>query len=64
MEHSDWNTLGLVLVALINFYGAYMARKTEKNTNSMKDALVAATAKASRAEGVVEGEGGRGKAKK
>jgi len=31
-----------------------MARKTEKNTNSMKDALVASTAKAAKAEGKQE----------
>lgn len=33
-------------------YIAYLSRRTEKNTNGMKDQLVASTAKASHAEGV------------
>ena len=51
MNHADFNTIGLIFVALCNLYVAYISRKTEKNTNSMKDALVASTAKASKAEG-------------
>lgn len=56
MDHSSWNTLGLVAIALINLYTAYISRKTEKNTNSMKDALVASTAKENYAAGVAHGE--------
>jgi len=56
MDHVDWNTAGLVAVAIINLYVAHMARKTEKNTNSMKDELVKSTAKASYSAGVKHGE--------
>lgn len=63
------NTVALIAVALINAYVAYQAKKTrslasetkniaeqtEKNTNSMKDALVASTKLASHAEGKEEG---------
>ena len=56
MDHGDWNTAGLVLVALINLYVAYLSKRTEKNTNSMKDALVATTAKSNYAAGVRHGE--------
>lgn len=62
-------TLFLFGIALLNSFVAIMtylnrqtaintyemARKTELNTNSMKDALVAATAKVSHAEGKEEG---------
>lgn len=50
--------LGLVNAILLIRHGwklkvvGEMAEKTEKNTNSMKDALVAATAAASHAEGM------------
>jgi hypothetical protein len=56
MDHSDWNTAALVFVALLNLYTAYIARKTEKNTNSMKDALVDSTAKENFAAGLKKGE--------
>jgi len=45
-------SIGLALIA----YNTYLTRRTEKNTNSMKDALVASTAKASHAEGLAEGK--------
>ena len=54
--------LAIVIVALIQFVGLYfthrtykVALKTEKNTNSMKDALVKATAEASFSAGKREG---------
>jgi hypothetical protein len=46
---------GLITV-IINGWIAYYMRKLEKNTNSMKDALVASTAKSSHAEGKLEGK--------
>jgi len=58
----DFNLVVILLIAAINAYTAYITRKTNKNveiveraTNSMKDALVAATAKASLAEGTAAG---------
>ena len=54
--HLDYNLVLLLIVAVMNAYTAWMSRKTEKNTNSMKDALVASTAKASHAEGLAEGK--------
>ena len=68
MDHSDWNTVALVVVALLNVYSARLMRQSkstidqsaktidllEKNTNSIKDALVASTAKASKLEGRAE----------
>lgn len=51
----EWNSLILLLVAVMNAVTLYYTRKTEKNTNSMKDALVAQTALASHAAGRKEG---------
>jgi hypothetical protein len=55
----DLNTIVLLVVAGMNLYTVITARQTNKNmalvekaTNSMKDALVAATARASHAEGM------------
>ena len=60
------NTVMILIVALVNAYTALVTVRThdqiktlEQNTNSIKDALVASTAKASRAEGVKAGEEGR-----
>jgi len=62
MEQSTINLILIVVVALINLYTAILTRnnkdtiaKLELNTNSIKDALVAATAKASNAQGHAEG---------
>lgn len=43
------------LTAVITSITLYYSRRTEINTNSMKDALVAATSRADRAEGKEEG---------
>lgn len=51
----DLNTVVLLIVACMTAYTTYVSRQTEKNTNSMKDALVAKTASASHAEGLAEG---------
>lgn len=51
----DLQTIALVLIGVMNLVTLYYSRKTEKNTNSMKDALVEATAKLSHAEGKEEG---------
>lgn len=51
----DLQTLALLLIAVMNMVTLYYSRRTEKNTNSMKDALVEATAKLSHAEGKEEG---------
>jgi hypothetical protein len=58
----DINTIVLMIVAAMNLYGVIIAKRTntnmaivEKATNSMKDALVAATANASHAAGKEEG---------
>jgi len=58
----DINNLILLLVALMNAFTAFMAYRTHQNvlvvelaTNSMKDALVAATGSAAHAAGVTEG---------
>ena len=65
----DPNTMALLGIAAFNALTAFLAWQThktslkqgvdiamlEKNTNSIKDALVASTAKASRAEGVTAG---------
>lgn len=56
MDHSDWNTVALAAVALLNLYTAHVARRTEKNTNSMKDALVKSTAEKNWNAGVRHGE--------
>lgn len=65
----DANTIALVLIAVMNAVTAFLAYRThlatqttqsnvakiEIATNSMKDALVEATGKASHAEGMAEG---------
>ena len=65
----DQNTVALVVIALANALTAFFAwhsvqqrakmsrdiGRLEKNTNSMQDALVALTAKSSKAEGVLQG---------
>jgi hypothetical protein len=57
----DGNTIGLIIIAIINIGTAILTaiahkdiRKIEVATNSMKDALVVSTAKASKAEGKEE----------
>jgi hypothetical protein len=69
MTHEEINTFVLLLVAALNAWTAWQLRHIERKvgqaaddiqrvetaTNSMKDALVAATAKASHAEGVEQG---------
>lgn len=50
----DLQTVVLLIIAILNMVTLYISRKTEQNTNSMKDALVAATAKASHAEGMTD----------
>lgn len=70
--HVDATTITLLAIAILNAYTAYVTYLTridmhlvEKNTNSMKDALVASTAKASLAEGTAAGlERGRGETRK
>lgn len=47
----DVNTGVLLLVAVLNIATLYFTRQTEKNTNSMKDALVASTGVAAHAAG-------------
>lgn len=47
------NAVGLIMVAVINVLGLYWIRRLEKNTNSMKDDLVALTAKSSFAAGAL-----------
>lgn len=49
------NTWLLVLVAVMNAITMYYTRRTEKNTNSMKDALVQSTADASFSKGEKSG---------
>ena len=49
------NTILLLGVAALNAYTAYISHRTEKNTNSMKDALVATTQKLAHAQGLREG---------
>lgn len=45
------NTLALLVLAVMQGFNLYYAHKTEKNTNSMKDALVARTAESAHAAG-------------
>lgn len=54
-------TLALLTIAALNAYTAWLAYRTKQDmhkveiaTNSMKDALVASTAKASHAEGMAD----------
>lgn len=58
----DINQIILLAIAVLNLFTAIMSFRThtnmaivEKATNSMKDALVASTAKASLAEGKAQG---------
>jgi hypothetical protein len=53
--HVSIDTVILLIVAAMNAYTAWRTRQVEKNTNSMKDALVSSTAKASLAEGHAAG---------
>ncbi len=69
MPPFDFNSLVLFGIALVNAFTAYLAYRThqstiqntanivelEKNTNSIKDALIVSTAKASLAEGMAAG---------
>lgn len=69
MDQNSWMIIGGITIAALNAYTAYLARETheeakatkdialqtEKNTNSMKDALVAATRSAAHSEGVEAG---------
>lgn len=63
MQHQlDFNTIMLFLIAALNAFSAYLSHRNgkaintiEKATNSMKDALVETTAKASLAEGTAIG---------
>ena len=62
MQHIDVNLLILLIIAGLNAYTAVITRRSsstitllEKNTNSIKDALVASTARASLAEGTAAG---------
>jgi len=56
--HGD--TWGWLLIVFMQFINVYYTRRTEKNTNSMKDALVKSTGEASFAaghdKGRIEGE--------
>jgi hypothetical protein len=51
VKEVDVNTVLLLLVAIATAINTYFSRKTELNTNSMKDALVKATGEASQAKG-------------
>ena len=62
MQSVDINEIVLAFIALLNAFTAFLAYRThqnmalvEKNTNSMKDALVKQTGLASHAAGVTEG---------
>ncbi len=62
LSHVDVNLIILMIIGALQAYQSYTARKTgqnmsllERNTNSLKDALVASTAKASLAEGTASG---------
>lgn len=50
----DINTAILLAVAILTIINTVISRNTEKNTNSMKDALVKRTAEASEAKGRIE----------
>jgi hypothetical protein len=45
------NTLILLVVAIVTAINTYYSRRTEKNTNGLKDALVRAEKKLSKQEG-------------
>lgn len=47
----DLNTIVLLLIGALTLINTVYSRQTEKNTNSMKDALVLATATSSHAAG-------------
>jgi len=58
----DWTTLMLLAIAVLNAYTAWAALQTrsdirtlEKNTNSIKDALVKATGDAAHGAGLEQG---------
>jgi hypothetical protein len=51
----DGNTWVLLMVAVLTGFNTYYTRKTEKNTNSMKDALVASADIEGHARGLKEG---------
>lgn len=55
MSSIDGNTWVLLIVAVLTAVNTYYSRKTEKNTNSMKDQLVDAAGKVGHAEGLKEG---------
>lgn len=52
----DINVLGLIILGVIQLINLYYTRRTEKNTNSMKDALVAQASIVGHAAGVVAGK--------
>lgn len=52
----DLNILGLIVLGLVQLINLYYTRRTEKNTNSMKDALVAQAGILGHAAGVVAGK--------
>jgi len=45
----------LMVISVISAYTAFISRRTELNTNSMKDELVTATKKMSHAQGKLAG---------
>lgn len=49
------NTVGLIIIGILTLMNTYYTRKTENNTNSMKDALVAQTKESAHAAGKEEG---------
>ena len=51
----DPNVVMWALVGAINLATLYYTRRTEKNTNSLKDELVASTKSSSHAAGLEEG---------
>jgi hypothetical protein len=55
MDNIDANTWVLLIVALLTAINTYYSRRTEKNTNSMKDALVEAASKEGHAKGLKQG---------
>jgi len=56
----DGNTWVLLAVAALTAINTYYSRKTEKNTNSMKDALVASADVEGHARGLKEGREEKG----